>query len=211
MYAVVPSRQTQERGMEQNSLALLYLLLLFGVWLLLPVIPAWLTYRITPNQTLGLKAPFDQITLSATGAFAAYFSLVLISYKFVAIGGMSLIGSMATPSAWVFKAEVLAIDENGNPARIPDNVQAVDVSFKPDLNRLGKSTILIRLPYNPDNWPFLTVTIPNFGGAEVDLTDLSKVSLDYFKKTAELEAPITVRKARGGGLGVPPTITSPSQ
>ena len=188
--------------MEQNTWALFYLLLLFSAWLLIPLIPAWITYKITPDQRLGLSGPLQQITVRASGAFAAYLILLLLSHKFIALNGMSIIGGMASPSAWVFKADVVAIDEHGKRIQIPDDVQAVDVSFTPDLNRLGKSGVLIRLPYNPEDWPALTVTIPNFGGAEVDLSNLSNVQLDYFKKTAELQGPITVRKARGGGLGI---------
>jgi hypothetical protein len=191
--------------MEQNAWALLYLLLLFGAWMLIPLLPAWITYQITPNQRLGLTGPFEQLTLRASGAFAAYLALLLISYKLVALGGLSIIGGMATPSVWTFKADIVAIDEKGSPVQIPDSVQALDVSFKPEIHQLGKSKILIRLPYNPENWPFMTVTIPNFGGAEIDLNTLSGVDLNYFKKTVELQGPIAVRQARGGGLGALPS------
>lgn len=194
--------------MEQNTWALFYLLLLFSAWLLIPLFPAWITYRITPNQRLGLSGPLEGITVRASGAFAAYLALLLLSYKFIALSGISIIGGMASPSAWVFRADIVAIDEQGKRIRLPEDVDAVDVTFKPDLNRLGKSGVLIRLPYNPENWPSLTVTIPNFGGAEVDLSNLSNVQLDHFRKTAELQGPIIVRRARGGGLGVEPKLAA---
>jgi hypothetical protein len=197
--------------MEPNVLALLYLLLLFSAWLLIPLIPAWITYRITPDQKVGLRGPLEKLTVRASGAFAAYFILLYFSHSLVATGGLPIIGGMATPSVWTFKADIVAIDEAGKPIQIPESIQALDVSFKPDIHQLGKSKILVRLPYNPENWPFLTVTIPNFGGAEIDLKTLSGVDLNHFKKTVELQGPITVRQARGGGLGVNPPISVAAQ
>jgi hypothetical protein len=191
--------------MDQNVSALLYLLLLFSAWMLIPLVPAWITYLITPDQKLGLAGPFQGLTLKSTGAFAAYLALLVVSYKLVVAGGLSIIGAMATPSVWTFKADVVAINEAGQPVAIPESVQAVDVAFKPDIHRLGKSKIVVRLPYHPDDWPFMTVTIPNFGGAEIDLNKMPGVDIDSFRKTVELHGPISVRQARGGGLGVPVT------
>ncbi|WP_143684901.1 hypothetical protein [Variovorax sp. KK3] len=189
--------------MEANVQALFYLILLFVCWFGLPLIPAWATYRITPDQKLGLTGPFAQLTLRATGAFAAYLVLLLVSYKLVVNGGLSLVGSIATPSVWTFKADVLAIDDDGKAISLPDSVKGLDVAFKPDLHQLGRNKLLIKLPQNPDNWPFLTITIPNFGGAEIDLNKMNGVNFDHFKKTVELEKPITIRRAIGGGLGIP--------
>jgi hypothetical protein len=189
--------------MAQNAQALLYLLLLLAAWLLLPLLPAWITYRITPAQNLGLGGPLAQLTVRASGAFAAYLALVLVSYQLVATGGMSIVGAMATPSVWTFKADIVAIDESGRKVSIPDSVKELDVSFRPLMHDLGKSRLLVRLPYNPGQWPFMTVTIPGFGGAEIDLNRLQGVELDHFSKTVELDGPIPVRQARGGGLGVP--------
>jgi hypothetical protein len=189
--------------MAQNAQALLYLLLLLAAWLLLPLLPAWITYRITPAQKLGLSGPLAQLTVRASGAFAAYLALLLVSYPVVAKGGMPIIGSMATPSVWTFKADIVAIDESGRQVSVPENVKELDVSFRPLMHDLGKSRLLVRLPYNPGKWPFMTVTIPGFGGAEIDLNRLPGVELDHFTKTVELEGPIPVRQARGGGLAVP--------
>jgi hypothetical protein len=191
--------------MDPNVSALLYLLLLFAAWMLVPLVPAWITYRITPDQKLGLHGPFQQLTWKATGAFAAYAFLLFISYQLIVTGGLSIVGAMSTPSVWTFKADVVAINEAGQPVALPENVQAVDVAFKPDLHHLGKSKMVIRLPYHPQDWPFMTVTIPNFGGAEVDLNKMAGVEVDTFKKTVQLHGPIAVRQARGGGLGLPVT------
>jgi len=185
--------------------ALLFLLLLFAAWLLVPLLPAWITYRITPSQRLGLGGPFSGLTIKVTGAFAAYLILLLASYQLVVNGGLSIVGGMANPSVWTFKADIVAIGADGAPQSIPDNIKGLDVVFKPELHQIGKSKVRIRLPQNPENWPLLTITIPGFGGAEIDLNSLSGVELNHFKKTVEPAGPIIIRQATGGGLGLPPS------
>jgi hypothetical protein len=193
-----------EATVDANIQALLFLLLLFGAWLVVPLVPAWVTYKITPAQKLGLGGPLSDLTVKATGAFAAYLILLIASHQLVVKGGLSIIGSMATPSVWTFKADVMAIGPDGRPVPIPDDVKGLDVAFKPELHQIGKNKLVVQLPQNPEKWPFLTITIPGFGGAEIDLSQMNGVDLNYFKKTVELSGPITIRQAVGGGMGAAP-------
>ena len=193
--------------MDANLAALLALLLLFSCWLVVPLLPAWITYRITPDQSIGLKGPLEHVTVRAGGAFAAYLILLVLTYPLVIQGGMSVVGSMAVTPVWTIHADVIAIGPNGEQIDMPENVQAMTVSFKPDIHKIGKTQITVRMPYNPDDWPLLTLTIPEFGGAEVDLNRLPGAKVDHFKKVVEYDTPISVRPAVGGGLGI--SITSP--
>lgn len=169
--------------MGANAIALMYLLLLLSTWLLVPLVPAWATYRITPDQRIAVSGPFQGFTWKMTGAAGVYVLLLFITYKLVVSGGLSIIGGMTAPAAWTFRADVVAINEAGQPVPIPETVHAVDVAFTPSIHRIGKSQIVIKLPYDPDDWPFVTVTIPQFGGAELDLSRMKGVDVDSFKKT----------------------------
>ena len=189
--------------MDANLRALLALILLFSCWLLVPLVPAWITYLITPGQRIGLKGPLNELTVRAGGAFAAYLILLVLAYPLVIEGGMSVVGSMAVTPVWTIRANVVAIGPNGEQVDMPENVQAMTVSFKPDIHKIGKKHITVRMPYDPDDWPLLTVTIPEYGGAEVDLSRLPGARVDRFKKVVEYDTPIAIRPAIGGGLGIP--------
>lgn len=196
--------------MSEHLQALLLLLLLFVAWLGVPLLPAWVTYLITPNQRLGLTGPLEQLTVRASGAFAAYVVLLLLTYGLIVKGGLSIIGGMTSASVWTFEADVVAIDEAGQTIPIPETAKELDIAFKPNPHQLGKSKVRVRIPANPDNWPFLTVTVPDFGGAEVDLKKVSSSEINTFKKSIELEAPILVRRAVGGGVGIKSVTLSAS-
>ena len=188
--------------MDANLKALLSLLLMFSCWLVVPLLPAWITYRITPDQRIGLKGPMQQLTIRAGGAFAAYLILLVFSYPLVIDGGMTIVGGMTVTPVWTINADVIAIGPNGEQIDMPENVQAMTVSFKPDIHKIGKKHISVRMPYKPEEWPLLTLTIPEFGGAEVDLYRLPGAKVDYFRKVVDYDTPIPIRPAAGGGLGL---------
>src|SRR5882762_8944238 len=64
--------------MDKQIEAFTMFLVVTVVFTLIPIVPAWLTYRITPNQTIGLKGPLQGLTVRATGAFAAYLIVLMI-------------------------------------------------------------------------------------------------------------------------------------
>ena len=51
--------------------------------LLMPAIPAILIYKVLPDQKILVKTSFPGVQLNGTGAFAAYFVLVLIAIQVV--------------------------------------------------------------------------------------------------------------------------------
>jgi len=52
--------------------AVLYSFLLYVLYVLLPLIPAILIFRLFPDTKVSVTGPLQNLTLNATGAFAAY-------------------------------------------------------------------------------------------------------------------------------------------
>ena len=61
----------------QHLIPIIYL----SAILFLPVLPAYLLYRLLPSTT-SVRGPFKGLTLNLTGAFAGYFLLVLLAVSF---------------------------------------------------------------------------------------------------------------------------------
>lgn len=185
---------------EAHLVAFLVFCLLMLVWVLLPLVPAWVTYRITPDQKLGLKGPLEALTMRVSGAFAAYL-IVLLVMGAVVNKGLELVGSMLSPT-WTVKAPVVIVDKDGAPISQLDSAPTLTVSFKPDIHRIGKENVVLKLPGDTSSWPLLTLQIPSFGGAEVDLTNLTDVmEFDHFRKTVELKRAIVIRQFPAEQLG----------
>src|SRR5262249_1973110 len=72
-------------GSDQWDLVLivLELLVLLGIWVALPLVPAILIYRYFPNTQVAASGPLAGLTVKASGAFAAYLVVFLLIFGLV--------------------------------------------------------------------------------------------------------------------------------
>ena len=60
-----------------------YKILVFAVWFILPIIPAYILYRFLPNNQVAVSGPFKGFKVDMAGSFAGYFVLFIGSYFIV--------------------------------------------------------------------------------------------------------------------------------
>ena len=53
----------------------------FILYLLLPLLPSILIYKIFPKTQVAISGPLSGLTINASGAFAAYLIVVLLAYS----------------------------------------------------------------------------------------------------------------------------------
>jgi hypothetical protein len=171
-----------------------FFLVLLGVWVLLPLVPAWLTYRITPDQTLGLSGPLQGLTLRASGAFAAYLVVLLLVALYGLPRGFDLLGSMQSP-AWRIRGPILVQDHAGNPAKLATEARPL-LLLDPDLAEVAKTTFTVRLPGQPDSWPEVRIGVEGFGWSEPTRLDTwdPNMEIDPFRKLVVIQKPIIIRQ-----------------
>lgn len=63
--------------------AVIYSFLLYVAYVLLPLVPAVVIFLLFPETEVGLKGPFQGLTINATGAFAAYVVTALLGFFIV--------------------------------------------------------------------------------------------------------------------------------
>jgi hypothetical protein len=82
------------------------------LWLLVPVVPAVLIYRLVPDNKVAVTGPFKGLTLNMSGAFAAYFVLCVaasfswVDRAFVELGDLKRL-------AWTVKGSFQMVDKDG--------------------------------------------------------------------------------------------------
>ena len=64
-------------------LIVLELLVLLGIWVALPLVPAILIYRYFPDTQVAASGPLAGLTVKASGAFAAYLVVFLLIFALV--------------------------------------------------------------------------------------------------------------------------------
>lgn len=88
--------------MDTNIAAVLLSCLLYSLYVLLPMIPAIVIYRLFPDTKVALSGPLANLTMKSTGAFAAYIVVVSLGY-FLIKNTHTIIAGMVQPM-WTIKA-----------------------------------------------------------------------------------------------------------
>lgn len=186
--------------METVAIFALYVALVL-TWILVPLIPAWITYRITPDQTLGLRGPLQGLTLSTSGAFAAYLIVLLVALSAFERGS-DLVGSLARPM-WILEGNLIVKDHRGAEIRLPTGPSPVKVTFAPDINSISGNNVNLKLPGNISDWPLVVFDIPEHGGTTLAFSQLQDdMKIDHFTKKILLRKPIEIPKVPPNGFKV---------
>lgn len=182
--------------MSAESIALLDLVVIATVWIVLPIAPAYFTYRITPDQVLGLKGPFQGMTLNATGSFVAYVVVAMLLSVFTWPVGRFLIGKLTAESTWVITGNAQLFDADGKflePSQGPDLSKAYLRVF-PDENVIG-TNLLLKVPIRDvETKPQIYVEVPDWGGARISLNDPADYEPNELKRTIQLKYKVQIRQ-----------------
>jgi hypothetical protein len=179
---------------------------LYLSWIGAPLLPAWATYKITPDQNLGLKGPLNALKINTTGAFSAYLIVLIVSHSFVVEHGIELISGIQRPG-WEVHATVVALSSEGKEIPLTNYSAKLNVEFNPPIQTLAKGVIVINLPMNQDRWPVMTLSAAEsdgnlIGGAEIDLTEFKGVEIDKLKRLVKFVKPIVLRKPCKSAIGL---------
>jgi hypothetical protein len=175
--------------------------LLFGLWVLAPLIPSILIYRIFPGSTITAQGPLAGLTVRASGAVAFY--LVLFAASWSMINHMIIASAVAIDTDqhgyWEFVGPIELQDTNHRPvaAKPGATISFVVPADSPDFDGSnikvwvrrtldGFPRIQVQL-HNPDN------TIAGTGYLPIPI-DLEP---DNFNRKIPLSKPTTIQVASG--------------
>jgi hypothetical protein len=178
---------------------------ILAAWVAIPVVPAWLTFRITPAQELGLAGPFQGLTLRAGGAFAAYLVVFMLVTLFVWNVGTGVVGQMMKDAAWTVSAGVTLVSAEGGPARTAPDMSLATVQMSPDPNVITPERVTLPLPLRDYAKGSFYVRVPGWGGARILLHDARGYDVNPFTREITLKDKLVFREqtSRGASIGPP--------
>lgn len=170
---------------------------LFALLVLLPLVPAVITYRISPDRPVVAQGRFDWLTFKTGGAFAAYL-VTLVFSNLLGSDIMAMIRAehsvrLSSPKRVVLDVQLL--DAEGNPLAVSLHDLQPIVRLDPEFYRAGTNTISVEVPGEPAEWGYM-VEVPNYGSGYVAHHELA---LDPDPNTPgglRLRTPIVVRPSR---------------
>jgi hypothetical protein len=116
--------------MSQDLEALLSFIALYTVWLVWPLVPAVLIYRLFPSTTVAVTGPLAGLTVKAGGAFAAYL-VVFAGTSYWVKPEMDIVGSFQH-SFWTIKGRIQLVNRDGKEIEDKDLLGKIRVRTDPD-------------------------------------------------------------------------------
>jgi hypothetical protein len=168
--------------------------------ILIPIIPAYLLYRLLPARA-SVGGPFKGLNIQLSGAFAGYFLLVLVVFGFVY--------TRPTPKvnpADVYKYEVYRVSGRVNTGKTKDS-QLLTLSLAPPERTVKPNgSFEFEIPVKPGQsgeatFPSLIVEHPDYETETIDLTELNSspeakyhLDIDKAARSIKIREPIVLIK-----------------
>jgi len=189
-------------GASQNIVIWQYAL--NASWVLLPLVPAVLIYLIFPKTEVGLSGPFSGLTIRASGAFGAYFIVLLATMPLLNRQNHNL-ETLLRPT-WVITGTVHLQDEDGRELAFNNRTSPLTIDLDPKLvEPRGPKGFRVIVPEVGDHQvPALFIRFPGYADYMIDPTSPNAgdhVKIDAAKKSIDITSPIILRKQKCVGIG----------
>ena len=147
-------------------LAILVALGVFSVWVLLPLLPAVLIYRLFPNNPLVVSGPLAGLTVKTGGAFGAYLLIVLLTW--VQIEKINSLVWGLQDQIWTVKTHIQLVDEKEKPINSEEWTRRFELVLSPEVHSINKHVVRLRLVEDKDGLPVTELKVKDFGSHVID-------------------------------------------
>jgi hypothetical protein len=177
--------------MSLEMMMLFSLIGLYTIWVILPLIPAVLIYRLFPDTAVAVHGPLANLTVRASGAFAAYLIVFAATYVFVK-ETEEVVVAFQHPF-WTIKGRIVLVDREGIEVTAESLLEKMRVRTDPDQFKVQSYHVQLSIPEIGGDLPGVIFEIPTWGRKEIDLQSASEVSVDRFRKVIEIKNPIMIK------------------
>jgi hypothetical protein len=150
-------------------MVVLTMLGILAVWVLLPLAPAILMFRLVPGNAITVSGPLANLTLNASGAIAAYFA-VFVTIGFF-IGDVKKSITPVPQQYWKVVGDIELVDTNGEPIKFGRFANAIKVATNPEIYHIDPNTasLWIKVVEGEGGFPSIRVEVEKFGSDVIKL------------------------------------------
>lgn len=135
-------------------IAILLSILLWAMFVLLPMWPAIKIYKLFPDTKVGISGPLQGLDVKASGAFAAYVVTALLGFILVQNTQELIEDYKDSEKGWSVTSTIQFLDANGDPiddSGLQSLIEALEITILPDKNvKSGKHVKLLLPEYDED-------------------------------------------------------------
>ena len=173
---------------------------LFGLFVLVPIIPASLLYKWFPDTKVSAKGVLSKFNVNSSGAFAAYLVTVLVGYFVIAPINEAILGLVTTPSAvWTVRGNLQLQDKQGTRIEEKELFDRLSFDFNPEFLVQKDGNMELKIPeLESGKIPryFITANVDGFGQETICLSKLmdnGEAEVDLEHRLIILKNPVIVK------------------
>jgi hypothetical protein len=180
---------------------------LYAVWVLVPLVPAVLIYKLFPSTTLTVSGPFAGLTVNASGAFAGYLIIFVGTYQPLIPPTRDIIAGFQR-QFWTMKGEVKLRRTDGSDYPHSDALLGKLKVVRPLTSKFDSYQAILKLEEDDGELPTVIIEIPGFGLTPIPLRTMSqKITIDSFRRIITMNEPIIIQELPSGRATSPVPIT----
>jgi hypothetical protein len=179
---------------------------LLAMWVMLPLLPAVLIYRLFPKTEITVSGPFAGLTVNASGAFAGYLVVFAAVYLALVPQTMDMIASWQR-QFWTIKGDIKLVRADGSdhpyPRPLLDKLKVVQ-----PLTHTFHDQATLKLEEVSGALPAVRIEIPGFGEEVIPEKSMQPgETTNRFRRMIVLKQPIIIRETPSGGATRPAAST----
>jgi hypothetical protein len=184
---------------------------LYFVWVLVPLVPAILIYKLFPSTPLTVTGPFAGFKVNAGGAFAGYLLIFAGTYLPIIPPTRDIIAGWQR-EFWILKGDIKLVHEDNSDIPYSQQLFSQLRVVKPLPNKFDGSQATLKIEEEEGGGlPTVVIELPQFDDTNLPLRSMSdKITVDRFNRIITLKEPITIKESSTGGA-VRPVATAPSR
>jgi hypothetical protein len=168
--------------MPSDLLLTLSMFGIYAIYVLLPIIPTVVIYKLFPDSTVSIGGMVQGLRLNATGAFGAYVATVLLG-TWIAKSAVGIVQGYEQPM-WTVNADVQLRDASGQPVNDAANLEQLTVNVVPPIfgtsDRSDNSDpahpvyfkhVEVKVPVFRGDFPCLKYSVPHYAAYSRDIAE----------------------------------------
>ena len=145
---------------------------LYAVWVLVPLVPAVLIYKLFPNTAVTVNGIFSGLTVNASGAFAGYLIVFIGTYQPLVPPTRDIIASFQR-QFWTIKGDVKLVRADGTEYPHSEALLSRLRVVKPHVHKFDSFQATLKIEEEEGELPVILIEIPNFGQKPIPLRSMS--------------------------------------
>jgi len=168
-------------------------------WVILPLVPSVLIYKLFPSTPVAVSGPFAGLTVKAGGAFGAYLIVFAAALIYLVLPTRDMIDRLGR-QYWIIRGDVKFVRADGSVYPQSSGLLQ-DLKIEPHPHKFNRFRATLKVEEEGEGeFPIITIRIPKFREHTIAIDRNSpKFTFETYKRQIKINDPIIFQELPAGG------------